>query len=80
MNNFVIKDGKPVFVGKEDPSNPPTRPQNGSTMECPVCHGQFPYLVGEDTSDGGRIGCEGCWKPGKPSKSSDAYDKSHEML
>ena len=65
-NPFVAygPDGKAVFTGKEDPHNPPTVPSEGSKMECPVCHGMFDYLVGEDTPDGGRVGCEKCWKPG----------------
>jgi len=67
-NPFVIqgKDGKPIFIGKEDPNN---RPSNGQRlppeMECPVCHSMVDYLVGENTPDGGRQGCEKCWKPGK---------------
>lgn len=59
----IEENGKKVFVGQEDPRNPPVRPQEGSKMECPVCHGMFDYLVGEDDNNGGRMGCEGCWKP-----------------
>ena len=32
-------------------------------MECPICHKFFDYLVGDDTHDGGKRGCESCWKP-----------------
>lgn len=65
MNNFVVNspDGKPVFVGREDPQNPPTAPVEGSKLECPVCHGEFDYLLGEKTDDGGVMGCEVDWKP-----------------
>lgn len=59
---IVEQDGKKIFVGKEDPNNPPVRPMEGSKMECPVCHKQFDYLVGEDRN-GGRMGCESCWRP-----------------
>lgn len=37
--------------------------KESSDMECPVCHEVVPYLVGEDTKDGGKKGCEKCWKP-----------------
>ncbi len=66
MNNqFIVPgpDGKPVFLGREDPQNPPVKPTEGTKMECPFCRGKFDYLVGEDTPDGGRMGCESCWKP-----------------
>jgi hypothetical protein len=68
MNNpFVVldKDGKPVFIGHDDLNNPPNPPDHGPalTEECPVCHNKVPYLVGENTSDGGVMGCESCWKP-----------------
>lgn len=55
-------DGKPVFVGKEEPS-PKVEATKGAQMQCPVCRGWFDYLVGDDTNDGGKRGCEGCWKP-----------------
>lgn len=67
---YVIQgpDGKPVFTGKEDPHNPPVSPTvgEGSKIECPICHGQFDYLVGDDTPDGGKRGCETCWKAPPP--------------
>jgi len=65
-NPFITygPDGKPVFIGKEDSHIPQSQISEGSKSECPVCHGMFDYLVGEDTPDGGRIGCEKCWKPG----------------
>lgn len=59
---IVEQDGKKVFVGKEDPNNPPVRPMEGSKMECPVCHKMVDYLVGENIH-GGIQGCEMCWKP-----------------
>lgn len=31
-------------------------------MQCPVCYRFFDYLVGEN-GNGGRQGCESCWKP-----------------
>lgn len=81
MTNFVLKDGVPVFIGKEDPTNPPVKPPNGSKMECPVCHGMFDYLVGEDIG-GGRMGCEDCWKPPvQPQEAKpETYDTEKEML
>lgn len=81
MSNIILQDGKPVFMGKEDPNNPPVRPVGESSkMECPVCHGMFDYLVGENTTDGGVQGCESCYKPGKSSQTGDVYDKTKEIL
>lgn len=67
MDQFVVqgKDGKPVFIGREDPKNPPVRKPEGSKMTCKICGHDVDYLVGEDTNDGGRQGCEACWKPSK---------------
>jgi len=31
-------------------------------MTCPVCIKEVDHLVGEDTKDGGVMGCEACWK------------------
>ena len=56
-------DGKPVFIGKEDPNQKPVERGEGSKIECPVCKGIFDYLLGDDTPDGGVRGCEKCWKP-----------------
>lgn len=67
-NPFVVPgtDGKPVFVGREDPNNRPTgKPHSRNDIECPICNKMVEYLVGDDTKDGGRRGCEKCWKPGK---------------
>lgn len=33
-----------------------------ATIECPVCRRQVEFLLGDDV-DGGRRGCEACWKP-----------------
>jgi len=52
----IEKDGKKIFVGQEDPNNPPVRPLEGSKMECPVCHGMFDYLLGDV-----KKGCESCY-------------------
>lgn len=79
-NLIIIKDGVPQFIGKEDPTNPPVMPRSGSKVECPLCHGQFDYLVGEDTPDGGKQGCESCWKPGELKAPDGAYDTSKEIL
>jgi hypothetical protein len=74
-------DGKPVFVGREDLSNPPVSPSGGSKMECPQCHSMVDYLVGENVN-GGLQGCEGCYKPPvTPVKGTqESYDTSKEML
>lgn len=81
MPNIIIKDGKPVFIGQEDPNNPPVTPVKGTQMQCPVCSGMFDYLLGEDTSDGGKLGCEVCWKPSEtPSTSNEVYDLGKEIL
>ena len=39
MNDVVGKDekGKPVFLGKEDPSNPPIVPIDPNTRYCSIC-------------------------------------------
>jgi hypothetical protein len=43
-----------------------------NTVECPVCHKQVEYLLGEDEGgtqeDRGRKGCEECWRPFKYGK------------
>lgn len=68
INPFVRQgnDGKPIFIGKEDPNNPPNNPSAGSSkIECQVCHKMVDYLVGENTQTGGVQGCEDCWKPGR---------------
>jgi len=79
--NIVLdKDGKPIFIGHEDPANPPVKaPSESSKMECPVCRGRFDYLIGEDTPDGGRMGCETCYRPGKPRPTNESYDKTREI-
>lgn len=66
ISPFIIPgpDGKPVFIGKDQPN--PVQPQKkGAQIQCPVCNGMFDYLVGEDTPDEGRRGCESCWRPPK---------------
>lgn len=82
MSNLVGKDqnGKPIFLGVQDPSTPPVMPRQSSNMECPVCHEFFDYLVGEDTPDGGRMGCEACWRPGKVVRTAEYYDTGKEMV
>ena len=74
-------DGKPVFVGKENPNVPQYKASGeGSKMTCPVCGGQFDYLLGEDTPDGGKMGCEKDWKKGTPIRTNNYYNKDEEML
>lgn len=110
MNNFFQPgpDGKPVFVGKEDPSNRPYTPPpvnsrfcssckeyvenddtcpkcgrafDDSKMKCPVCGKWFDYLVGDDTPDGGRRGCEGCWRaPKRPIRKEDVGDDTKDVF
>lgn len=73
-NNLFVpdKDGKLKFIGKDDPSNPPTEAPAVTTLECPICHAQVPYLVGDDTPDGGKRGCESDWvRPTKPQTNND---------
>ena len=76
MSNYITTgpDGKPMFIGKEDPHNTPlpltpTECPHGtescSHMQCSFCHNYVDYLVGEDTPDGGRRGCESCYRPPK---------------
>lgn len=43
-----------------------------SGITCPVCKETVSYLVGEDTKDGGVMGCEACWKPSQGSKTADS--------
>lgn len=79
MPNFFVldKDGKPMFTGKEDSSNPPPRPSSQSSkMECPQCHNMVDYLLGNT-----RQGCEGCYDKTKdePDTSGDNYDQSKEI-
>lgn len=80
--NFIIKgeDGKPVFIGKEDSNNPPPKPRQGAKMECPQCHDQVDYLLGENTPDGGKQGCEKDYKAGKIEKGGETYDKDREII
>jgi len=37
--------------------------KESSKIECPVCHQGVDFLLGDDTPDGGKRGCEACWKP-----------------
>lgn len=55
-------DGKPIFFGKDEPAQQAAKVE-GTKITCPVCNQEFDYLVGEDTPDGGRKGCETCWRP-----------------
>ena len=78
MTDIILdKDNKPVFVGKEDPNNPPVKPPSGSQMQCEKCGGMFDYLLGSV-----KLMCEGCYDPSldKPDKKGDFYDKSKEIL
>ncbi len=34
----IQKDGKPIFVGKEDPSNPPIVARDPNSRTCSRCH------------------------------------------
>ena len=82
MSDLIIKgpDGTPTFIGREDPNNPPPQKiREGSKLECPICHNMFDYLVGEDTRDGGRLGCEADWKPAaQPERRID--DRQEDLL
>lgn len=110
MSDVILdKEGKPVFIGKEDPNNKPTPEVPVNTrwcsycnkrfsyenpscpechqefgdgkMECPVCKKWFDYLIGENTFDGGIMGCEGCWKPPKsPIVRKEVPNVSEEIL
>ena len=75
--DFVVpgKDGKPVFIGREDPSNPPVNKPHGAMMTCPICGKEVDYLVGDDTEDGGKQGCEACWKPSKKGSHEEKQTK-----
>ncbi len=80
MNSLFIKDkdGKLIFMGKEDPHNPPVKQPKGSQMQCPVCKGMFDFLLGEDTPDGGVMGCEKDWKPAKVKKGGTNENNQNE--
>lgn len=76
--DLIVPDenGKPRFVGQEDPHNPPvSSPSRGSRMVCPVCQGEFDYLLGENTSDGGVQGCE---KDYRPSRKGVTYEPNKD--
>ena len=40
--------------------------QQTESLSCAICGKAVDYLVGENTADGGRMGCEECWKPAPP--------------
>jgi hypothetical protein len=69
MSDFIVPgpDGKPIFIGKEDPKNPPRaikKCNHGSDecshMICPVCGNYVDYLLGTVSQ-----GCEACYDPKK---------------
>jgi hypothetical protein len=37
---IIMENGKPKFVGAEDPSNPPTIPYQPNFRTCTFCHAQ----------------------------------------
>ncbi len=39
--------------------------KQSDALACPVCGVEVEYLLGEDTDDGGKKGCEKCWKAPK---------------
>lgn len=45
--------------------------KDSELLTCPVCSIQTEFLYGEDTKDGGRKGCENCWKPSPKEGSKD---------
>lgn len=75
---LVTKDstGKPIFLGQEDPHNTPISQKKGSQMECPVCHEQFDFLLGE----GSNQGCEADYKPSVAQKGIETYDTAKEII
>lgn len=79
MSNIILQDGQPIFVGKEDPENPPVRPVGESSkMECEKCGSMVDYLLGDKHKV-----CEACFDPSKDqldlSNETD-YDKTKEIL
>lgn len=73
-----MQDGKPVFIGKEDPSNPPVKPAGESSkMECEKCGSLVDYLLGDKPKV-----CEACYDPENDKKDtrSGDYDRSKEMM
>jgi hypothetical protein len=77
MNRLVYIDenGKPVFTGKEEPQRPQMRNET-SKIECPLCHAQVDYLLGNV-----RQGCEGCFDKSldEPLKGGDEHVKGQEL-
>ncbi len=76
-NPFVIpgEDGKPIFIGKEDPHNVEIKKGASSQIECPNCHQMVDYLIGDT-----KKGCESCYDKTKdqPDQRGETYDKSRE--
>lgn len=77
MDELIIKDenGLPKFIGQEDPHNPQVSPKKGSKMICQVCKGEFDFLLGQDTPDGGRMGCQ---KDYLPSSNGVVYESNED--
>ena len=43
--------------------NPFVKRREEEKLICPICGNEVGYLVGDDTPEGGKRGCEACWKP-----------------
>jgi hypothetical protein len=51
---IIDENGKKVFVGQEDPSNPPVFVKNPNARYCPKCHKE---------SDNTKVYCDYCQTP-----------------
>lgn len=82
MNDLFTKDdnGKIIFIGKEDPNNPPPIKREGTKMQCPVCHNDVDYLLGQKYQ-----ACEACYdqtkdEPIEPEKKGETNDTEEIII
>ena len=79
MNPFLVlgKDGKPMFIGAEDKSNPPVSKPTVDPLICPQCHLEVDHLLGDI-----KPGCENCYKPelDKREEGDESYDESQRVI
>ncbi len=82
MSDLIIPgpDGKPMFMGKEDSNNPPAQPRKGNQIECPICHNMVDFLLGQDTKDGGKMGCPKDYVEGTVDNLAGTYDTDKEIM